>query len=194
MKKLKGEKLGRKFFERPTLEVAEDLLGKILVVEGEEGRMSGKINEVESYIGQGDLACHAARGKTKRNEVMFWEAGHAYVYFTYGMYHCLNFVTEKAGFPAAVLIRSIIPMEGKDIMEKLRKSKSKGAKITETNLTNGPGKLCQALNLNLNDNGVDAVNSKKIYVMDCGNKIDKFKKGPRIGISRGKEHWWRYYY
>lgn len=194
MKKIKGKKLKRSFFERPTLEVAADLLGKWLVVESQEGRMIGEINEVESYIGQDDLASHAAVGRTKRNDVMFWRGGHAYVYFTYGMYHCLNFVTEKESYPAAVLIRSLIPIEGKAIMEKLRKSKSKSKEISDANLTNGPGKLCQAMGLNLNDNGIDLINSKTIYLMDCGNKIDKFKKSRRIGISKGKEKMWRFYY
>jgi DNA-3-methyladenine glycosylase len=193
-KLIKGKKIKREFFLRPTLEVARDLLGKYLVVENEKGRMMGEINEVESYIGKDDLACHAAVGRTKRNDVMFWRGGHAYIYFTYGMYHCLNFVTEKEDFPAAVLIRSIIPVEGVEMMRELRKKKSKAKEISDGNLANGPGKLCQALGLDLNDNGIDLCNSKKIYLLDCGKKIDKFQSSTRIGISKGKDHLWRFFY
>ncbi|MGL5830820.1 MAG: DNA-3-methyladenine glycosylase [Candidatus Altimarinota bacterium] len=187
------KKIGREFFERPTLEVAENLLGKYLVVENELGKMVGEINEVESYIGQDDLASHAAVGRTKRNDVMFWRGGHAYVYFTYGMYHCLNFVTEKENFPAAVLIRSILPIEGITIMRKLREEKSTAKKIPDGNLSNGPGKVCQALGLNLNDNGVDIINSEKIYLLE-GKKISDFVRTERIGISKGKDKLWRFYY
>ena len=101
-------KLPRSFFNHPTLTVAQELLGKVLVI----GKTSGRINEVEAYIGQNDPACHACRGKTERNKVMFGSAGHLYVYFTYGMYHCANIVTEKKEFPAAVLVRSIEPISG----------------------------------------------------------------------------------
>ncbi|GFP20137.1 DNA-3-methyladenine glycosylase [Candidatus Hakubella thermalkaliphila] len=113
-------KLPREFYQRPTLTVAQDLLGKCLIRRTEEGLLVGKIVETEAYIGENDLACHASRGKTPRNEVMFGEAGHAYVYFTYGMFYCLNVVTEKKGFPAAVLIRSVEPMEGIKLMIKNR--------------------------------------------------------------------------
>src|SRR3989344_2343888 len=101
-------RLPRSFFDRPTLQVAQELLGKVLVV----GECSGRINEVEAYIGEGDPACHAARGKTERNRVMYGRAGHLYVYFTYGMYHCANIVTEREDFPATVLLRSIEPLSG----------------------------------------------------------------------------------
>lgn len=179
---------------RPTLEVAEDLLGKYLVVETDQGRIVGEINEVEAYIGNGDPACHAASGRTKRNEVMFWRGGHAYVYFTYGMYHCLNLVTEKADYPAAVLIRSVIPVEGIDLMRQNRLKGSGKTRLSEKNIANGPGKLCQALQLGLKDNGLDVVSSQKIYVLDSGRKPQQIAKTPRIGISKGKEHLWRLVY
>ena len=129
------KKLQRSFFEQPTLQVAQELLGKILVI----GDCSGRINEVEAYIGQDDPACHACCGKTKRNEPMFGPAGHLYVYFTYGMYHCVNIVTEKKDFPSAVLIRSIEPIDGIETMKKRRNRTD--------HLTDGPGKLCIALDI-----------------------------------------------
>lgn len=188
------QKLQRDFFLRPTLEVAADLLGKYLVVQTSKGRIVGEINEVESYIGQNDPACHAAVGRTKRNEVMFWEGGYAYVYFTYGMYYCLNIVTEQRDFPSAVLIRSVLPVEGLDIMRKNRK-KTPRTKITDDkNLVNGPGKLCQALGLDRNHNGVDVTSSDQIYLVDSLKKVKKFSRTPRIGISKGKNLKWRFYY
>jgi len=174
--------------------VAADLLGKFLVIQTEVGRIVGEINEVESYIGQKDPACHASVGRTPRNEVMFWEGGHAYVYFTYGMYHCLNIVTEKSGFPSAVLIRSIIPVEGTDLILNNRRKSSRSAKISPKNLTNGPGKLCQALQLNRHHNGLDLTKSNQFFLLDSGKKITNFKRTPRIGISKGKRLKWRFYY
>lgn len=171
------ERLDQSFFQRPTLKVAQDLLGKVIKI----GECSGRINEVEAYIGQNDPACHAAVGMTKRNKVMFGPAGHLYVYFTYGMYHCANIVTEEEGFPAAVLIRSIEPLEGKDLMEK-RRSKTE-------NLSNGPGKLCIALGMTKDShNGIEA------DVYDDGQKPQSIKSSPRIGIKVGLEKNWRYYY
>lgn len=174
--------------------MAEDLLGKYLVVETPEGRMAGEINEVEAYIGDGDPACHAASGRTKRNEVMFWRGGHAYVYFTYGMYYCLNLVTEKADYPAAVLIRSIIPTEGLELMKQNRLRGSGKNLILEKNIANGPGKLCQALQLDLKQNGLDVVSSQEMYLLDLGKKPQQVNKTSRIGISKGQEHLWRFVY
>lgn len=188
------KRLNRQFFLRPTLEVAEDLLGKFLVYETSDGKIIGEINEVEAYIGDGDPACHAANGRSKRNDVMFWRGGHAYVYFTYGMYHCLNIVTEKEGKAAAVLIRSVIPVEGAELMKKNRAAKSKQGVVLEKNLSNGPGKLCQALGIDLNQNGLDMVSSQEIYIVDGGRKPQQIVKTPRIGISKGKERLWRFVY
>jgi len=176
-------RLKRPFFNRPTLKVAKELLGKVLVV----GRASGRINEVEAYIGQNDPACHAARGKTERNKVMFGRAGHLYVYFTYGMYHCANIVTEREHFPAAVLLRSIEPMEGIGLMEKRRGQSN--------HLADGPGKLCIALGLRKQaHNGLDLCAGKNAFVYDDGFKPKAIKKSPRIGIREGLDKHWRFYY
>jgi DNA-3-methyladenine glycosylase len=171
------EKLNQTFFSRPTLEVAQELLGKVFQV----GGCSGRINEVEAYIGQNDPACHAAVGRTERNKVMFGPAGHLYVYFTYGMYHCANIVTEKNGFPAAVLIRSIEPLEGKGLMEKRR------GKLE--NLSNGPGKLCIALGMTKQTH-----NGAPAEVYDDGYKPNKIQKSSRIGIKVGTDKLWRFFY
>ena len=175
--------LPRSFFDRPTLQVAQELLGKILVV----GKTSGRINEVEAYIGEGDPACHAARGKTERNKVMYGKPGHLYVYFTYGMYHCANIVTEREEFPAAVLLRSIEPLKGIKTMEKRRGKTG--------HLADGPGKLCIALDLEKKShNGVDLCSEGDNYIFDDGFRPKKTRKGRRIGISAGKNKWWRFFY
>ena len=179
-------KLRREFYNRPTLKVAEELLGKYLVVNKRDKILSGKIVETEAYIGSDDPACHASRGMTLRNRVMFGPPGYAYIYFTYGMYHCLNLVTEKEGFPAAVLIRAIEPDQGVELMMRRRGTKS------IKNLTSGPGKLCQALGLDRSLNGEDLC-SKKIWVEDRGVKGGKIKSSSRVGINQGKNKKWRFY-
>ncbi len=181
-----GSKLKRKFYDRPTLRVAKDLLGKYLVVKNGPKILSGRIVETEAYIGSNDPASHAFKGMTRRNEVMFGPPGHAYIYFTYGMYHCLNLVTEKDGFPAAVLIRAIEPAEGTESMIKKRKTD----KIK--NLTSGPGKLCQALGLDRSLNGADLCN-EKICIENRGEKVKKIESSSRVGITAGKNKKWRFY-
>ncbi len=173
----------RSFFNRPTIKVAKELLGKVLVI----GECSGRINEVEAYIGQNDPACHACRGKTERNKVMFGRPGHLYVYFTYGMYHCMNIVTEKKGFPAAVLIRSVQPLSGIEIMKKRRNRSG--------HLSDGPGKLCIAFGMKKQThNGEDLCKKGDCYVYDDGFKPKNIKSSPRIGIKVGLDKKWRFYY
>lgn len=163
-------RLPRSFYEQPTLQVAQNLLGKIIVFNDKKL----VISETEAYIGADDPACHAAKGLTKRTEVMFGPAGFTYVYFIYGMYHCLNFVTEKKGFPAAVLIR--------------------GAKLlgeNELNL-NGPGKLCKFLNVTREKwNKVDIITSNDFYTADIGLKLP-FEQTSRIGIKVATDKLWRF--
>lgn len=181
-----GKKLKRKFFEKPTLKVAKELLGKYLVVKKRGGLASGKIVETEAYIGKKDPASHAYRGVTPRTKLMYGKPGYAYIYLTYGMYYCLNFITEKEGFPAAVLVRAVEPKEGLDLMIKRRKIK----KIE--NLTNGPGKLCKAFGLDKSLNGAD-ICSDVIWIEDRKENPEKIVSASRIGINVGKGKKWRFY-
>ena len=135
----------RNFYGRPALQVARDLLGSRLVRILEGIKLAGLITETEAYIGEEDLACHARAGRTPRTAVMYGEPGHAYVYFTYGNHWMLNIVTEREGFPAAVLIRAIHPVEGVEVILQRRQGRD----------TLGPGKLCQALGIDKDLNGVD---------------------------------------
>lgn len=180
------KKLPRAFYNRPTLKVAKELLGKYLVVNKKGKKLSGKIVETEAYIGPDDPASHAYRGMTRRNKIMFGNPGYAYVYFTYGMYHCLNFVTEKKGYPAAVLIRALEPVEGIGVMTKRRK------KEKPEDLTSGPGKLCQALGIDRSLCGADLC-GKIIYVEDRGEKKGAIVSASRIGIDQGRDKKWRLY-
>jgi len=180
------KKLTRKFYNRPTLKVAKELLGKYLVIEKDGNYVSGKIVETEAYIGRNDPASHAYRKVTPRNKIMFGDPGYVYVYFTYGMHHCLNFVTEKKGFPAAVLIRALEPVDGIEIMKKRRNTNDL------VNLTNGPAKLCQTLEIDRTLNGAD-VCSDIMYVEDRGKKPTKIASSSRMGITEGKNKKWRFY-
>lgn len=163
------KKLSRPFFDRSTIDVAMELLGKEINFYGKKAI----ITETEAYIGIDDPACHAARGKTPRTEIMFGKAGFSYVYFIYGMYYCLNFVTEREDFAAAVLIRAV-KIEG-----------------VNHKLTNGPGKLCRFLGITKEHNKIDVINSSDFFVADIGNK-PAFKSTTRIGISKGLDKLWRF--
>ena len=185
------KKLPRSFYTRSALLVAQDLLGKILVRKIEKTILSGKIVEVEAYLGVKDPASHAYRGKTKRNEVMFREGGNLYVYFTYGMHFCANIVTGEQDEGEAVLIRALEPVTGIEVMKRNR-GFAKSAGTTHT-LTDGPAKLCQALGIERKDNGTDLLGTE-IYLI-TGEPIPKSSVGAsiRIGISHGKERKWRFY-
>jgi DNA-3-methyladenine glycosylase len=179
------KKLNRKFYDRPTLKVAKELLGKYLVIQKDGNLLFGKIVETEAYIGFKDPASHAYRGMTPRNKVMFGDPGYAYVYLTYGMHHCLNLVTEKDGYPAAVLIRALEPTEGIELMKKRRRCQN------IKDLTSGPAKLCQALGIDRSLNGADLC-SDMIYVEDRGENIREIVSSSRIGINEGKQKNWRF--
>jgi len=185
------KKLPRSFYTRPTLLVAKDLLGKIIVRRVGRTILSGKIVEVEAYLGAKDPASHAYRGKTKRNEVMFHEGGLLYVYFTYGMHFCANVVTGKKDIGEAVLIRAIEPLVGVEAMKRNRGAAEK--RLTEVNLTNGPAKLCQALGIERKENGTDLLGDK-IFLTD-GESMSKSDIGTsvRIGITQGRDKRWRFF-
>jgi DNA-3-methyladenine glycosylase len=169
-------KLPRAFYEQTTIDVARQLLGKYLVRKHSEADTVGRIVETEAYIGPHDLACHAARGRTARTEVMFGPAGHAYVYFIYGFYNMLNLVTEAKGYPAAVLLRAVEPVDGIELMKERRKSN------VLRNLASGPGKLCQAFAVDRSLNGVD-LRGNVLYLEDRGEPVPKFRATPRIGVD-----------
>jgi DNA-3-methyladenine glycosylase len=169
-------KLPRSFYEQNTIVVAQELLGKYLVREHAEGATVGRIVETEAYVGPHDLACHASKGRTARTEVMFGPAGHAYVYFIYGFYNMLNLVTEAKGYPAAVLIRAVEPVQGIDLMKMRRKSEALRS------LASGPGKLCQAFAIDRSLNGAD-LRGDILYLEDRGEPLPKFKATPRIGVD-----------
>jgi DNA-3-methyladenine glycosylase len=184
-------RLEQDFYRRSTLTVARELLGKRLVRVVDGQRLSGLIVEVEAYIGEDDAACHAACGRTPRNEAMYGPSGHAYVYFIYGMHHCLNVVTEETGFPAAVLIRGLEPLEGLDIMRRYRSGRP------DRELTNGPAKLCQALAIDRVFNGVDLCTGEVLFIEE-GRMVAQEEVGtsPRIGIKADELAMsvpWRFY-
>ena len=168
--------LPRIYFNRPTLSVARSLIGKYLIREIDGRILAGKIVEVEAYVGSKDRACHASKGRTQRTEVMFGPAGVAYVYLIYGMYHCLNVVTEREEFPSAVLIRAI-EIDGK--------------------LIDGPGRLCRALEIDRRLNRVDLTTGESLWFEDRGEVVGRGTVGayPRIGVDyAGKwaEKLWRF--
>jgi DNA-3-methyladenine glycosylase len=179
----------RSFYARNSVVVAKEIIGKSLVRITDSGsKLEGIIVEVEAYGGSTDPASHAFRGKTRRNEVMFGEPGHAYVYFTYGAHYCLNFVTSPGRSKAsAVLIRAIQPIRGISEMAEKR-----GTTII-TQLASGPGKLCQALGIDLRSNGEDlTAPESRIQVLETRSEL-KISKSFRIGITRATEKLWRFY-
>jgi DNA-3-methyladenine glycosylase len=180
-----SSKLGRDFYLEPTLVVAKALIGKEFIFSRDGRTLSGRIVETEAYIGENDPACHARYGLTKRNAIMYGVGGFTYVYFVYGMYNMLNFVTERANSPAAVLIRALEPLAGADIMKALRKCED------TLQLTTGPGKLCQAFGITVKDTGID-LTGDIAYVIDRGYRPHKIAQTSRIGIKDGHEMLWRF--
>jgi len=174
--------LSRDFFARDTLTVARELLGQRLVRVLDGKRLSGRIVEVEAYVGDGDQACHASRGRTRRNATMFGPPGQAYVYFIYGMHYCLNAVTEQEGYPAAVLIRALEPLEGIEEMRARRGGRP------DLQLTSGPARLCQALEIDRQLDKADlcAPDATLFIEQDIALPDEAVATGPRIGV-RGDE-------
>ena len=182
--------LDRDFYERPTLKVTEDLLGKVLVHRTREGIASGVIVEAEAYIGEDDPACHASFGRTARNEPLFGPPGFAYVYLNYGVHYLVNAVTEADGYPGAVLIRALQPLDGIALMKKRRGSNSRA--IDEHDLCRGPGNLTRALGISIADNRLD-LSASELTIEDRGISVGTVARGPRIGIRVALERPWRYW-
>jgi len=180
--------LSQDFYNRPTLTVARELLGARLVRILDDLRLTGIITETEAYVGESDLGCHAKAGRTPRTTVMYGQAGIAYVYFTYGRHWLLNAVTEDEGFPAAVLIRAIFPVEGVELMSARRNGRG----------FDGPAKLTQAMGIGQNENGQDLTVTDRGLWIEAGKAIpDKSVTiGPRVGLNSVPEPWksipWRF--
>ena len=178
--------LPREFYQRDTVIVAKKLLGKKLVRKIGNQEISGIITETEAYRHEDDPASHAFRKITDRNKVMFGDVGISYVYFTYGMHYCFNIVAKKSKVPAgAVLIRAIEPDKGIKKMQENRSLKD------IKNLTNGPAKLTQALNITKEHYGIDLTKKSEIYITE-GIKVKKIAEAQRIGIKNGKEFLWNF--
>jgi DNA-3-methyladenine glycosylase len=189
-------KLPRGFYDRPTLDVARDLVGKVLVHNRRGVRTSGVIVEVEAYIGESDPACHAAPGPTLRNAPLYGVPGHAYVYLNYGIHCLVNVVTEAHGSPAAVLIRALDPLDGIAVMRRRRARAGKGrtprpaSAIGTHDLCRGPGNLTMAMGITLAENRVDLLGDR-LFVEDEGLDVGPIVWGRRIGIRVGTETPWR---
>ncbi len=173
-----GPILERSFYHRPTVEVARALLGKVLV----HGATAGMIVETEAYLGGEDLAAHSARGLTPRTRVIFGPPGHAYVYFIYGMYECLNLVCEPAGKPGCVLIRALEPIAGVELMRQRRPSARR-----LQDLASGPGKLTVAMGITRTHNGRDVTRGSLVVRKPPNDDAPEIDITPRIGITKCTE-------
>lgn len=180
------------FYDRPVLQVARELLGARLVRRLDGTRLSGIIIETEAYRGEDDLACHARAGRTPRTAVMYGPPGRAYVYFTYGMHWLLNCVSEAEDYPAAVLIRAIVPLEGREIIAARRQGRP------EREWCSGPARLCAALAVDGRLNGADLCDPAGELWIEPGEPLPDavVRTGPRVGIDRVPEPWrslpWRF--
>jgi DNA-3-methyladenine glycosylase len=182
--------LPRRFYDRHTLAVAADLIGKVLVHRAAAGVTAGAIVETEAYIGESDPACHAAPGPTRRNEPLYGPPGVAYVYLNYGMHYLVNAVTEGEGSPAAVLIRALEPLEGVDLM---RARRARGQTPVDVSaLCRGPGNLTRALGISLAQNRL-RLTEPPLSIEDWGVAAGDVAWGPRIGIRVGTDRPWRCY-
>lgn len=168
----------RAWFDRPSLDLARDLMGARLVHRAPEGTVGGRIVEVEAYAGPEDLAAHSSRGPTDRNRVMFGRPGHLYVYLVYGLHHCLNVVAGPGGKPEAVLVRAVQIDEGMDLARARR-----GAQPSEARLASGPGNVGRALGVDRTLNGIDLVPGDRVLVEPRSGPTPTIASGPRIGVD-----------
>jgi DNA-3-methyladenine glycosylase len=206
------ELLPRKFFARPAVQVAPDLLGCVLVHQTAEGLVAVRLTEVEAYAGEADPASHAFRGRTARNAVMYGPPGHAYVYFTYGMHFCVNLVCEGDGDPSAVLLRAGLVIDGAalasarrygtaggpgaDGREGVHQSRARRTVPREIDLARGPARLCEALGIDRAQNGADACapgSPLRVYPAQAPVPAADISAGPRVGVSRAADVAWRFW-
>jgi DNA-3-methyladenine glycosylase len=179
------------FYARPTLDVARDLIGKVLAHESPEGRASGIIVEAEAYIGESDPACHAAPGPTRRNAPLYGPPGRSYVYLNYGLHYLVNAVTEPEGAPAAVLLRALEPVDGLPLMRARRGSRPNGRTASsDGDLCRGPGNLTRALGITLAHNGL-VLDQSDLTIEDHGIRPGPLAWSPRVGIRVGTDRCWR---
>ncbi|MBB6449168.1 DNA-3-methyladenine glycosylase [Geomicrobium halophilum] len=193
------EKIPRTFFQQPTLKVAASLVGKLLVIQGDMEKIVGKIVEVEAYKGPDDRAAHTYGGRrTTRNEAMFGEAGHAYVYIIYGIHHCINCVTVGPDYPEGVLLRAVEPLEGLETMAQNRFQQPYESLTNQQRLqlTNGPGKLSQAFGITKHAYNGHDLQSDTLFIADSDRHTHPVLTSPRIGIDssgEAKHYPWRFY-
>ncbi len=182
--------LPKSFYDRDTQVVASELLGCQLVITADQQRIAAKVVETEAYLGEDDLACHASHGRTKRNDAMYGPPGSAYIYFVYGMHYCFNVVTLGEGTPHAVLIRAAQPVCGLGQMRTNRRNPRTGKTPSDTDLTNGPAKLCQAMGIDGRFNRSD-LGGNTLSIIG-GNSVpdSEISTGPRTGIDYAGS--WRY--
>lgn len=182
------ETLPREFYDRDTVQVARDLLGCHVTRVVDGVALTGRITETEAYVGRVDKACHAyGYRRTPRTETLFARPGTAYIYLIYGMYHCLNFVTEREGEPCAVLLRGIEPVQGAEQMARSRFGVGPGEMTAyqRKNFLNGPGKVCKALGLDRSLNGADLLGD--VLFLSPGEPPERVCVGKRIGIDYAQE-------
>ena len=189
-------RLSRDFYAGDTVAIAQALLGKLLVRRLDGQLLAGRITETEAYIGRCDKACHAYNyRRTPRTETLFLAPGHAYIYLIYGMYHCLNFVTEPEGEPAAVLLRAVEPVAGLETIQRLRYGDKPLTPYRLRNFLNGPGKVCQGFGLTRAQNGLD-LTGDELFLCDGPEDLglpcpaprrERICRGPRIGVDYAQE-------
>ncbi len=184
--------LPRAFYARPTLQVAADLIGQIFVHASPDGRASGRIVEVEAYVGESDPACHAAAGFTARNAPLYGHPGRAYVYLNYGMHYLVNAVTECEGAAGAVLVRALEPLTGLTLM---RQRRVRGKPLSDDALCRGPGNVSRSLGVSLAQNRADLSGSRLFIAGDAVGRANGAQVvwGPRVGIRVGTDRNWRCY-
>lgn len=184
------KKINRSFYLSNTIEIAKNLLGKVFFYQSEHGKILLRIEETEAYLGKEDLASHARHGKTKRNQAMYLEGGHLYIYLIYGLHYMLNIVTGEKGSPSAVLIRKAKIIEGFDCVVKFYKNNLGNTSKKPTNFLDGPGKICKALGIDLKFNQLNLLSNNIISLFE-DNNVQNYKykiiKSKRIGIINAKK-------